>query len=108
MEKSYGKDVQITLSWERFVLLLQHGRISKEELSRLRNRGRVLFTNDFVETPVYMRPSPKTLPKPTKEGVRASCAKLSFKPATTRYGERAKATRQNKAPWRSFAESKRK
>ena len=106
MEKSYGKDVQITLPWERFLLLLQHGRISKEELSRLRNRGRVSFTNTFLETPVYVRPRPKTIPKPTKKGDRASSAKLSFKPATMRYGERAKYTRQNRAPWRSSTESK--
>ena len=98
MEKSYGKDVQITLSWDRFVLLVEQERISKEELSQLRNRGRVLFTNHFVELPVYVRPQPKTMPKSV-----GSCAKVYFKPTAARNLKAPKvvgSADQRQAPWK--------
>ena len=89
MDREYGKDVQITVPWARFIRLVKEGRIEKDELSQLRNIGRVLFTNDFVETPAFVRPRPKIKSKPTKKGENAGEAKVFFKPACGKHDNQA-------------------
>ena len=46
-QSGWAEDVQLTLPWQRFAQLTMDGTLSKEELSQLKNQGRILFIDDF-------------------------------------------------------------
>ena len=97
-EQHWAKDVQITLSWERFRKLCDEGKLDLEELSQLKDEGRAAFVDDFEPTasplhavartvrpqvkPLVMRPKPEYLPDHDQAGkstnvvdVQASCSR---------------------------------
>ena len=75
-----GKEVRITLPWERFKRLREEGTLEKDEISKLQVEGRITVHGAMEAG--YVRPRPKFLPGHEQKVRKRVRAKGTYESAT--------------------------